>query len=123
MDHDFPANLWIAAHDIDERNAQLAVNAWEENGLEVPETFLSQLVPFLCKAFLFLCGRSGWSFADSLLATVAHPASAIRLATARAIAEGIDFHPSLIADAISLIIVEYHEKVGLFFCFFFAFAL
>lgn len=44
---EFPANLWIACHDIDDRNRQLAATAWEDNGLDVPEAFLSQLLPFL----------------------------------------------------------------------------
>lgn len=45
---EFPANLWIASHDTDARNRQLAVDIWEENGLDVPEEgFLSQLLPFL----------------------------------------------------------------------------
>jgi hypothetical protein len=45
---DFPTALWIACHDVDERNAELALTLWQENGLDVPEHFLSSLIPHLC---------------------------------------------------------------------------
>ena len=39
--------LWIACHDDDEQNSRLTRHLWEDNGLDVPETFLSDLLPFL----------------------------------------------------------------------------
>ena len=39
--------LWIACHDEDERNAELASDLWLENGLQTPEHCLSSLLKFL----------------------------------------------------------------------------
>ena len=39
--------LWVAAHDEDEQNARLARHLWEDNGLDVPETFLPLLLNYL----------------------------------------------------------------------------
>lgn len=46
-DLDWSAELWIACHDNDEQNARLANHIWEDNGLDVPETYLNDLAPFL----------------------------------------------------------------------------
>ena len=46
-DMDWSAELWVACHDDDEQNARLAHHLWEDNGLDVPETFLDDLLPFL----------------------------------------------------------------------------
>ena len=46
-DMDWSAELWVACHDDDEQNARLAHHLWEDNGLDVPETFLIDLLPFL----------------------------------------------------------------------------
>ncbi|KAM0756603.1 ARM repeat-containing protein [Meredithblackwellia eburnea MCA 4105] len=89
-DLEFPPSLWIAAHDIDERNSQLAATAWQENALDVPEDFLSKLILYL-----------------------AHASSAIRKATAKAIAEGIDIHPSQTSLALGKLVSEYHERAKL----------
>ncbi|ORY90168.1 ARM repeat-containing protein [Leucosporidium creatinivorum] len=84
---DFSAPLWIAAHDGDERNRALAIAAWEENALDVPEDFLAELLPFL-----------------------SHASAAIRQATAESIAEGVSLHPTVVAEAIQQLVVEYKEK-------------
>lgn len=44
---DWSPELWIAYHDDDEQNARLAQHVWEDNGLDVPETFINQLIEFL----------------------------------------------------------------------------
>lgn len=44
---DWSAELWVACHDDDEQNARLARHLWEDNGLDVPETFLDDLLAFL----------------------------------------------------------------------------
>ncbi|KAK4705757.1 hypothetical protein P7C70_g456, partial [Phenoliferia sp. Uapishka_3] len=103
---EFPVNLWIAAHDVDERNSQLALKAWEENGLDVPEDFLTILVPSLCALSPFPSNE----FSVLTMFYAAHSSNAIRRATANAVAEGIDLHPSEVAEAIRQIIVEYHDK-------------
>ncbi|KAJ7252741.1 armadillo-type protein [Mycena haematopus] len=46
-DLDWSPELWVACHDDDEQNGRLARHAWEDNGLDVPEAFLEQLLPFL----------------------------------------------------------------------------
>ncbi|KAJ7606190.1 armadillo-type protein [Mycena polygramma] len=46
-DLDWSPELWVACHDDDEQNGRLARHVWEDNGLDVPEVFLSQLIPFL----------------------------------------------------------------------------
>jgi hypothetical protein len=48
-DLDWSPALWVACHDDDEQNGRLARHAWEDNGLDVPEVFLDQLLPFLGK--------------------------------------------------------------------------
>ena len=86
-DLDFSASLWIAAHDVDGRNRELAMQAWQENALDVPEAFAPLLIPFL-----------------------AHASAAIREAAAVALAEAVDLHPALVADTMALLIIEYHDK-------------
>ncbi len=46
-DLDWSPHLWIACYDEDEQNARLARRAWEENGLDVPEAYLQNLLDFL----------------------------------------------------------------------------
>ncbi|KIJ51382.1 hypothetical protein M422DRAFT_43931 [Sphaerobolus stellatus SS14] len=46
-DLDWAPELWLACHDDDEQNSRLAVNVWEENGLDVPEAYLKDLLPLL----------------------------------------------------------------------------
>ncbi|TIA83681.1 hypothetical protein E3P98_00634 [Wallemia ichthyophaga] len=46
-DIEFPSELWLACHDDDEQNAALANHLWDDNGLDVPETFLATLIPYL----------------------------------------------------------------------------
>ncbi|GAA5985182.1 hypothetical protein JCM5350_004261 [Sporobolomyces pararoseus] len=84
---EFPANLWVLAHDVDERNRELAFTVWAENGLQVPENFLPFLLPLL-----------------------SHSSAAVRQSTAAAIAQGIDHHPDHVADALMQLIAEYQEK-------------
>jgi hypothetical protein len=44
---DWSPELWIACHDDDEQNARLARHAWEDNGLDIPETYLDVLIGYL----------------------------------------------------------------------------
>lgn len=84
---DFPTSLWILCHDVDERNRDLALTVWQENGLDVPETFLPQLIPML-----------------------SHSAAAVREAAAAAIADGVALHPERVADALIQLIADYEDK-------------
>jgi hypothetical protein len=44
---DYSEELWIAAHDEDEQNANLANHVWDDNGLDIPETYLNTLLRYL----------------------------------------------------------------------------
>jgi hypothetical protein len=44
---DWSPPLLLATHDDDEQNARLSLHVWEDNGLDVPEQYLDDLVPFL----------------------------------------------------------------------------
>ncbi|PWN28930.1 ARM repeat-containing protein [Jaminaea rosea] len=45
---EYSSELWLACHDpLDTENARLALKAWEDNGLDVPEEFGSTLIPYL----------------------------------------------------------------------------
>ena len=46
-DLDWSAELWIACHDDDEQNARLARHIWEDNGLDVPLSFIQELLQYL----------------------------------------------------------------------------
>ncbi|GAA5986671.1 hypothetical protein JCM11641_001358 [Rhodosporidiobolus odoratus] len=87
-DSEFPVNLWILAHDVDERNRELAGMVWRENGLDVPEDFLPTLIPLLN-----------------------HTSASIRDAAAAAIAAGAGMHPDHVADALMQLVAEYQDKV------------
>ncbi|KAK4052868.1 translational activator of GCN4 [Microbotryomycetes sp. JL221] len=86
-DLEYPARLWIAAHDEDERNRELAATAWVENALDVPSTYLVPLLPFL-----------------------GHSSAAIRQATAEAVAEAVGVHPDTVGETLLKVVVEYQEK-------------
>ena len=44
---DWSPELWVACHDEDEQNARLARHVWEDNGLDVSEGFLEDMLAFL----------------------------------------------------------------------------
>lgn len=46
-DLDWSPELWIACHDDDEQNARFARHVWEDNGLDVPETYMDELSTYL----------------------------------------------------------------------------
>ncbi|KAJ8297218.1 eIF-2-alpha kinase activator gcn1 [Rhodotorula toruloides] len=87
-DLDFPVKLWVLAHDVDERNRELAITVWQENGLSVP-----------AKTFL-----------PPLIALLSHSAPSVREAVAAAIAEGVTVHSDHVADALLQLIAEYEDK-------------
>ncbi|BGP21302.1 translational activator of GCN4 [Rhodotorula toruloides] len=87
-DLDFSVKLWVLAHDVDERNRELAIIVWQENGLNVPE-----------KRFL-----------PPLIALLSHSSASVREAVAAAIAEGVTLHSDHVADALIQLIAEYEDK-------------
>lgn len=44
---DWSPELWISCYDGDNQNTRIAKHIWEDNGLDVPETFFDVLRPFL----------------------------------------------------------------------------
>ncbi|CDO72622.1 hypothetical protein BN946_scf184985.g41 [Trametes cinnabarina] len=85
---DWSPELWIACHDEDEQNARLANHLWEDNGLDVPEGFLSDLLAFL-----------------------EHENAYVRSCAASALADAvIDYWPTSISTVLSTIQDFYREK-------------
>ncbi|SCV68098.1 BQ2448_219 [Microbotryum intermedium] len=83
----FPANLWVACHDSDRRNRQLAVTAWDDNALDVPESFLVILLPLL-----------------------SDHAATIRTSTAEAFVAALATHPTQLDETIAQLAAEYRDK-------------
>lgn len=73
----YSEELFIATHDPDAANAALAEHLWEDNGLDIPETYLDSLVPYLCN-------KSG----------------AVRKGTAEGLTDAAEQHPSQIEPTI-----------------------
>ncbi|KAI0366693.1 ARM repeat-containing protein [Pilatotrama ljubarskyi] len=87
-DLDWSPELWIACHDEDEQNARLAYHVWEDNGLDVPEGFLQDLLPFL-----------------------EHENAHVRSCTASALAEAVtDYWPTSINAVLSTLEDYYRDK-------------
>ena len=103
---DWSAELWVACHDDDEQNARLARHLWEDNGLDVPETFLDDLLPFLG---LRLTVESGISFTD--MSYTDHDHAYVRSSVAAAIAEAVKLLPQTTETTISTLCEYYREKV------------
>ncbi|KAG6896538.1 hypothetical protein C0992_007574 [Termitomyces sp. T32_za158] len=87
-DLDWSPELFLACHDEDEQNARLARHLWEDNGLDVPEQFLSTLLGYL-----------------------GHINAYVRHSTACAIAEGIEHWPQSIQTVLEVLQDFYREKI------------
>ncbi|KDQ56445.1 hypothetical protein JAAARDRAFT_36597 [Jaapia argillacea MUCL 33604] len=86
-DLDWSPELWVAIHDDDEQNSRLAQNVWEENGLDVPSTYLPPLQAFL-----------------------EHQNAYVRSGTARALAEAVEHWPQSIGPTGSSLQEFYRDK-------------
>lgn len=51
---DYSNEVWIAVQDTDERNAQLALRIWDDNGLDVKGEILPQLLHSLGEHLLLV---------------------------------------------------------------------
>lgn len=51
-DLDWSPVLWVMCYDNDQQNARIAKHLWEDNGLDIPETFFDDLKPFLGELLL-----------------------------------------------------------------------
>lgn len=102
-DLDWSPELLIACHDEDEQNARLARHLWEDNGLDVPELFLDQLLDylgeFLASSYLLLLRIPG------------HQNVYVRSSVAAAIAEGVEHWPQRIDEIVLRLQEFYREKV------------
>ncbi|KAJ6493600.1 armadillo-type protein [Mycena vitilis] len=86
-DLDWSPELWVACHDDDEQNGRLARHVWEDNGLDVPEVFLSQLIPLL-----------------------GHDNAYVRRGAAAAIAESVEHWPQAAHSTIEALQEYYRDK-------------
>jgi hypothetical protein len=105
-DLDWSPELHIACHDEDEQNARLARHIWEDNGLDVPESFLDYLLEYL---------GMFWSFIDvgCISCSSGHENAYVRSSLADAIAEGVEHWPQVIQKTVDKLQDYYREKVGL----------
>lgn len=87
-DLDWSPETWLAYHDDDEHNARLAQHVWEDNGLDVPEAFLDQLLDYL-----------------------GHDNASVRSSAAAAIAEAVVQYPHMIERTLSVLKNYFREKV------------
>ncbi|KAF9266994.1 ARM repeat-containing protein [Marasmius fiardii PR-910] len=86
-DLDWSPELWIACHDEDEQNARLARHIWEDNGLDIPQTSLNQLLKFL-----------------------EHDNAYVRSSDAAAIGEAVETWPQSIQETIAALREYYRDK-------------
>ncbi|KAK2463021.1 hypothetical protein APHAL10511_004676 [Amanita phalloides] len=66
-DMDWSPEVWLTYHDDDEHNAQLAQHVWEDNGLDVPEDFLDQLLNYLGHDNAFVRSSAAAAIADGVV--------------------------------------------------------
>jgi len=55
---DWSTEIWVAYQDTDEDVARMAETLWEDNGLDVSETFAVDLLPLLGESFTFIRRRA-----------------------------------------------------------------
>jgi hypothetical protein len=87
---DYSEEIWIAVHDADEQNAKLALHLWDDNGLDLPETFLGNLLGYL-----------------------AHESAAVRSSTAGALAESVQAYPAQIGPTVTGLQEMFADKARL----------
>ncbi|KAJ7066647.1 armadillo-type protein [Mycena amicta] len=86
-DLDWSPELWAACHDEDEQNGRLARHVWDDNGLDVPESFLTELLPLL-----------------------GHENAYVRRATAAAVAEAVQQWPQTLHNTVTSLQDYYRDK-------------
>lgn len=86
-DYEFSEELWLACHDENDENVELAKSIWEENLLEVQEDSARKMLPLL-------------EYTDRQL----------RAAAARSLAEAVRQYPAAFADMLGTLENLYREK-------------
>lgn len=103
---DWSPELWIACHDNDEQNERLAIHVWEDNGLDVPETFLKDLLEYLGK---LQCPHHISYLMNQYYQ--GHDNAYVRSSAAAAIAEGVEQWPQNIEITLATLKDYYRDKV------------
>ena len=103
-DLDWSPALLVAVHDSDEQNARLAGHIWEDNGLDIPESYLPDLLTFLGKVLLFL---------HSIISdySLDHENAYVRTSAAAAFIEAVDHWPSSTTSTLIALQDLYRDKV------------
>lgn len=112
-DLDWSPELLIAANDEDEQNSRLARLIWEDNGLDVPESFLQTMLKFLggyCQTRLY---HMTIVLTDDLGAE--HDNAYVRSSTAAAFIECVEHWPQSITETLGALEDLYRAKVLAFF--------
>lgn len=103
---DWSPELWIACHDDDEQNARLAIHVWEDNGLDVPETYLQDLLPYLGNLFSLSEFHKSNKYQD-------HDNAYVRSSAAAAVAEAAEQWPQAIQATLATLEDYYRDKVSI----------
>ncbi|KAF7965509.1 hypothetical protein HWV62_43100 [Athelia sp. TMB] len=96
-DLDWSTELWIASHDDDEQNARLAQHVWEDNGLDVSDTYLDHLLPFLDHANEYVRTSAAASIAE---AVQSYPQTISQTLDAKILAPEFDQYGMVIANSL-----------------------
>ncbi|KAF7728036.1 translational activator of GCN4 [Apophysomyces ossiformis] len=88
-DIDYSPELWLACHDENEANAELANNLWQDNAMDVEE-----------------------AYKDRLLAYAVSDSNHVRTAASTSIADAIDMYPETANDTLETIYSLYKEKAA-----------
>ncbi|KAG8875312.1 translational activator of GCN4 [Tulasnella sp. 331] len=86
-DLDWSPELWLACHDDDEHNSQLANQIWDDNGLDVVESYGRDLLPFL-----------------------SHHHEYVRRSASKAIAASAEALPTTVGPVIAMLRATWKEK-------------
>lgn len=85
---EYSPELWLACHDpLDAENGRLAVKAWEDNGLDVPEDFGPTLISYLEDNRAY-----------------------VRRAAGKALAGAIELHPEALPSLLTSLYALYKER-------------
>lgn len=85
-DIDYSPELWVACHDENESNADLAKIQWEDNAMEVDE-----------------------EYKDQLLSYIVSDSEYVRQAASKALAEAVEEYPETVYDTLQAIYVMYKK--------------
>ncbi|KAI9014595.1 armadillo-type protein [Phycomyces nitens] len=88
-DIDYSPELWVACHDDNDTNAELAKLQWQDNAMEVEDTYKDQLLAYAVSDIAF-----------------------VRSAASRAIAEALEHYPETASDTLEAIYALYKKKAA-----------